>query len=142
MKKYLIILLLPLLVFTISCEDAKEEDTIPNINPIGTWMYTHAEYNSNADCSGDWIDYGANAFIDSTRGYVFEESGEMYSIGGFGDSFTYPVVIKGNTGTVNGVNVLTFIEQDDGNWIMWWEMPITDPYDVPLNCDRNGFTKQ
>ena len=140
MKKYINIMMV-LMFASMACdvEDEIVSALTPEVNSayVGTWLQTHQQSNSEVDCSGTWSD-DANTPIDTTIGYTLGADGVMTSVGTDSAMTTTALYTSsGTTGTVFGQDVLTFEEQSDGTWVMWYKVEAPGVY-----CNRSGYTMQ
>ena len=140
MKKYINIMMV-LMFASMACdvEDEIVSALTPEVNSayVGTWLQTHQQSNSEVDCSGTWSD-DANPNINPEIGFNLGADGVMTSVGTDSAMTTTALYTSsGTTGTVFGQDVLTFEEQSDGTWVMWYKAEAPGVY-----CNRSGYTMQ
>ena len=140
MKKYINIMMV-LMFASMACdvEDEIVSALTPEVNSayVGTWLWTHQQSNSEVDCSGTWSD-DANGNIVAEVGFTLGADGVMTSVGTDPDMTTsFPYTSSGTTGAIMGQDVLTFEEQSDGTWVMWYKVEASG-----VHCNRSGYTMQ
>ena len=147
MKKYLIILLLPLLVFTISCEDESASEEIVSLSIIGQWEITHKYFLSDWTTASeqymtfkDAVSMHFTLIEDTSMGNhnghwyrYFEEENKLYTL------TKEPLAL-----TV--FNDSTFFEYDfisDTNTyfegVMWYDINIIDSEKFEMNGSISGY---